>query len=233
VIVSHEKLITFRSYWPLTEERLLKDRAVGRPVNIIVHTMEQVNHALIKGEYFWTDIAREGIGLFEQSADPLATPKQLTPDEAYEMADKYYVMKTADTRIWLENAASQTSKIEIESRYSAHAAFNLHQAVEASYACFLLVRTLYLPKSHNIKFLRSLSEDIDKRLIPAWPRETRKEISRFELLKRAYVDARYSKHYKIDSDQLNVLTKCAVELRIVVEEVCQVRLQELRAQVEE
>jgi hypothetical protein len=57
-------------------------------------------------------------------------------------------------------------------RLATMAAFNLHQAAETAYACFLLVRTLYFPRSHNIKFLRSLSEDNEPRLIEAWPRPT-------------------------------------------------------------
>jgi uncharacterized protein len=59
VIVSHEKLIDVQDYWWKAEEKLLKDAVVGRPVNIIVHTAAEVNQALIKGEYFWTDIARD------------------------------------------------------------------------------------------------------------------------------------------------------------------------------
>ncbi|MFX4813552.1 HEPN domain-containing protein, partial [Acinetobacter baumannii] len=55
------------------------------------------------------------------------------------------------------------------------AAFLLHQATERAYICFLLVRTLYFPRSHNIKFLRSLAEDSDPRLIETWPRATRIE----------------------------------------------------------
>src|SRR3546814_17036250 len=72
------------------------------------------------------------------------------------------------------------------------AAFNFHQAAERAYICFLLVRTLYFPRSHNIKFLRSLAEDIEARLISAWPRGTRAERRLFALLKRAYVEASYS-----------------------------------------
>src|SRR3546814_10747112 len=51
------------------------------------------------------------------------------------------------------------------------AAFLLHQSTERAYICFLLVRTLYFPRSHNIKFLRSLAEDNDPRLIEAWRSE--------------------------------------------------------------
>src|SRR3546814_20113938 len=72
------------------------------------------------------------------------------------------------------------------------AAFNFHQAVERAYICFLLVRTLYFPRSHNIKFLRSLAEDNEPRLIEAWPRDRRLDRRRFQLLKRASVAARYS-----------------------------------------
>ncbi len=72
------------------------------------------------------------------------------------------------------------------------AAFDLHQSVERAYICFLLVQTLYFPRSHNIKFLRSLAEDKEPRLVEAWPRETKQDRARFERLKRAYVEARYS-----------------------------------------
>ena len=86
----------------------------------------------------------------------------------------------------------------------------------AAYSCFLLVRTLYFPRSHNIKFLRSLAEDKEPRLIEAFPRDTKLDRRRFELLKRAYVEARYSANYEISSDDLAALTSafaaCAISL---------------------
>jgi uncharacterized protein len=144
------------------------------------------------------------------------------------MAKGYYAIHSRAVSEWLELTSIIRAKILIEPTWTNQAAFHLHQAVEKAYACFLLVRTLYLPRSHNIKFLRSLSEDLDRRLIPAWPRETKKETSRFELLKGAYVDARYSEHYKISAEQLEILTTCVEELRKIVEEVCRERLEEMR-----
>lgn len=47
------------------------------------------------------------------------------------------------------------------------ATFELHQSVEQVYSMFLLVLTNYSPPSHNLKFLRMLSEDRDRRLIEA------------------------------------------------------------------
>ena len=108
------------------------------------------------------------------------------------------------------------------------AAFNLHQAAETAYACFLLVRTLYFPRSHNIKFLRSLSEDNEPRLIEAWPRVQRIDRRRFELLKRAYVEARYSESFEIGLDDLEALTASVHRLRDVVEAISRERLETLR-----
>ena len=95
----------------------------------------------------------------------------------------------------------------------------LHQATERAYICFLLVRTLYFPRSHNIKFLRSLAEDKEPRLIEAWPRATKLDRRRFELLKRAYVEARYSANYEISEDDLEALTTYVRGLRDLVEHI--------------
>jgi hypothetical protein len=108
------------------------------------------------------------------------------------------------------------------------AAFLLHQATERAYDCFLLVRTHYFPRSHNIKFLRSLAEDNEPRLIGAWPRETKLDRRRFELLKRAYVEARYSANYQVSGEDLEALTASVRRLRNLVELVSRERLDELR-----
>src|SRR5690606_30200280 len=107
------------------------------------------------------------------------------------------------------------------------AAFLLHQATETAYACFLLTHTFYFPRSHNIKFLRSLAEDTDKGLTAAWPREQRNDRRRFELLKRAYVEARYSDQYDPDVADLEFLLDGAVRLRSLVVEASEERITKL------
>ena len=104
----------------------------------------------------------------------------------------------------------------------------LHQAAETCYACFLLVRTLYFPRSHNIKFLRSLAEDGESRLIEAWPRDNRNDRRRFELLKRAYVEARYSASYEISDGDLAAISQSVRCLRDIVETVSRERIETLR-----
>jgi len=52
VIVSHADLTDIAEYWYVAEDRILRDPAIGRPVNIIVHTLAEVNQGLTRGEYF-------------------------------------------------------------------------------------------------------------------------------------------------------------------------------------
>lgn len=223
VIVSHRDLTDIEHYWYVAEDKILRDAGIARPVNIIVHSLEEVNQALGRGEYFWVDIARDGIILYELPCHPLATPKPLTPADAHQMAQEYF-------RNWVEkiDSAIMGAVFYIENGKLSDAAFTLHQATERAYICFLLVRTLYFPRSHNIKFLRSLAEDNEPRLIDAWPRDARLDRRRFELLKRAYVEARYSSAYAIDVEDLNAILVAVRDLRNIVEAVSQERLEDLR-----
>ena len=100
----------------------------------------------------------------------------------------------------------------------------LHQTAERLYICFLLVRTLYFPRSHNIKFLRSLAEDKEPRLVEAWPRATRQDRARFERLKRAYVEARYSASYQITAEDLAWISERISVLQDLVRAACEERL---------
>lgn len=108
------------------------------------------------------------------------------------------------------------------------AAFLLHQAAERLYHCILLVLTLYGPKSHNLVFLRRRCEPLDPRLAAAWPHETRFERRCFELLRAAYVKARYSKHYRITEEELAWLTQRVEVLTELTRAVCIERIEAMR-----
>ena len=227
IIVSHEKLTDIADYWFVAEDKLLRDPEVGRPVNIIVHTTKEVNHALSKGRYFWVDIIRDGVMLYELPGHPLAPPKPPTMADAYETAKKYFEARDAASQRWLKLADVAAAEGEADSQWFRNAAFNLHQAAETAYACFLLARTFYFPRSHNLKFLRSLAEDKDRRLVEAWPRESALDRRRFELLKRAYVEARYSDAYTITADDLTAIGSAVRTLRTIVDSTSREWLEEL------
>ena len=223
IIVSHPDLTDIAEYWYVAEDKILRDPTIGRPVNIIVHTLEEVNQGLTRGEYFWVDIARDGIALYELPGTVLATPKPLTAADAFDMASGYF-------GVWFEKIdhSLKIARFCLDEGQINDAAFNLHQAVERAYTCYLLSRVQYVPRSHNIKFLRSLAEDKEPQLIDSWPRATKVDRRRFELTKRAYVDARYSKNYEISTDDLAAITVAVRSLRDTVEAVSREWLETLR-----
>ncbi len=228
VIVNHADLTDIADYWYVAEDRIQRDPTIDRQVNIIVHSLDEVNNALRRGEYFWTDIARDGIALYELPQHALASPAALTPTDAYELATGYFDRTRRAMDRWLKLAAVSLEADDGDPDWGNTAAFNLHQATETAYACYLLTQTLYFPRSHNIKFLRSLAEDKEPQLVEAWPRATKQERRRFELLKRAYVEARYSPNYTIEMSDLEALAQSVRTLRTIVEVVCLDRLEILK-----
>jgi uncharacterized protein len=228
IVVSHEKLTDIADYWFVAEDKLLRDPEVGRPVNIIVHTMAEVNQALAAGRYFWVDIIRDGVMLHDLPGYPLAAPMPPTAADAYETAKDHYQRQSRSLSQWLKLADLAMAEMPTDATWGNKAAFNLHQATETAYACLLLVRTFYFPRTHNLKFLRSLAEDKDRRLIEAWPRETKLDRRRFELLKRAYVEARYSDAYAISADDLLAVGSAVRTLRMIVDATSREWLDDLR-----
>lgn len=228
VVVSHEQLTDIARYWWAAEDKILNDPSIGRTVNLIVHDLAGVNQALGRGEYFWTDIVRDGVALYDVPGHPFAAPIPMTASNASDAAERHFASKMADLDLWIRDAEAHIAMQGEGKHVRKRAAFELHQAVETAYACALLVHTFYFPRSHNIKFLRSLAEDIDKRLIAAWPRENRIDRRRFEQLKRAYVEARYSDQYDVSLEDLSALTEAATQLRDLVAKVCQEQLETLR-----
>lgn len=229
IVVSHEKLTNIADYWWKAEDQILRDPAIARNVNIIVHDLHEVNDALKHGAYFWTDILRDGVALYDVPGHPLATPQLMSLQDAHLAAERYFTSKVADMDLWLRDARNHIAEHADGQHIRKRAGFELHQAVETAYACFLLVHTLYLPRSHNIKFLRPLAEDVNTRLVEAWPRDQRADRRRFELLKRAYVEARYSDQYDVSAEDLEWLMGRALRLRDLVYDLCQTRIAELKA----
>jgi len=96
--------------------------------------------------------------------------------------------------------------------------------MERAYYCIMLALLLYQPKSHNLNFLSKRAEQLDERLIGIWKTDTKFGKCCYELLRAAYVKARYSPHCKIGDVELDWLTERIAELQAVTKTVCEERL---------
>jgi predicted nucleotidyltransferase/HEPN domain-containing protein len=223
IVVNNEKLTDRIEFWSTAEDRLDRELAITKtlrtPVNFIVHTMHEVNDGLAHGRYFFMDIARDGIALYQSEDTEFHEPKPKTPEQALAMAREYF-------EEWYPSAARFKSAADFLAAQQGlkEAAFNLHQAAERLYHCVLLVCTFYTPHVHNLGFLRTQAERIDPRLIDAWPRDNRADRSRFEKLKAAYVKARYSKHFRISEEELSWLSERVEVLGQSVQVICEERI---------
>ena len=229
IIVNDKRLTDRVEFWSKPEDRLIRELSITKtlrtPVNFIVHTGHEVNEGLAHGRYFFIDVAKEGIALYQSNDKDLPEPKPKTPEQALAMAKEYF-------EEWFPAGAGRLKTaryVQSEGRLK-EAAFDLHQAAEFLYHCVLLVCTFYTPHVHNLAFLRTQAERIDRRLVHIWPQDARRERALFEKLKAAYVKARYSKHYRISDDELTWLGARVEELGQVVHAVCLDRIAMLEAQ---
>jgi len=228
VIVSQKELTDRATYWLKAEERLIRaytiEKTLPTPVNFIVHSLHEVNDGLAHGRVFFMEVAKDGIALYEADDRELTTPKPKTSKQALETAQEYF-------EEWLPNAAGFLKVFHfcMTERDWKRAAFLLHQATESLYQGLLLTVTFYAPHNHNIAFLRSLAEGLDRRLYGIWPETAHRERAMFQKLKEAYTKARYSKHYKISEEELAWLGARVEELGRVVHQVCSERIAALEA----
>jgi predicted nucleotidyltransferase/HEPN domain-containing protein len=228
IIVNDKRLTDKVDFWAKLDDRLTRELAIDKtlhtPVNFIVHTLQEVNDGLAHGRYFFMDVARDGIALYEYDDKELHQPKPKTPEQALAMAREYFEewMPQANAFFKMHEAGREEGALK-------QASFVLHQATESLYHCVLLVCTFYTPHVHNLGFLRTQAERIDMRLVDVWPRELKADRARFEKLKEAYVKARYSKHYRITEADLLWLAGRVEELGRAVHVICSERIAELKA----
>lgn len=226
IIVSQKELTDRASYWTKAEERLIRaytiEKTLHTPVNFIVHSLHEVNDGLAHGRVFFMELAKDGIALYETDGSELATPKPKTPGQALDAARDYFEEFMGNAAAFLKGFHFYLSDGDRK-----RAAFLLHQATENLYACSLLTLTFYTPYNHNIAFLRSLAEGLDRRLYGIWPEDAHRERAMFQKLKEAYTKARYSKHYKISEEELSWLGARVEELGRIVHQVCTDKIAEL------
>lgn len=230
IIVNQPELTDWVDYWEKVDERLNREREISgyldTPVQLVIHTLQEVNDGLAHGRYFFLDFARDGIVIYQADESELASPQPKTPAAALKMAEEYF-----EDRFPYAISRFEGAKFHIGRGNLRDAAFDLHQTAERLYQCVLLVCSFYTPRAHNLNFLRNQAEKVSSLLVDAWPRGTKRDRGRFEKLKDAYVKGRYSKHFSIDLEELEWLAAHMEELGEAVHRVCLDKIAELRSKL--
>ncbi|MEM6517146.1 MAG: HEPN domain-containing protein [Bacteroidota bacterium] len=222
VVLTHEDLKQKFRIEDKVKAELIATGKVTTPVSLIFYGIKQLNASLTMGNYFFKDIKEEGIVLYNSEKFKLAQPKKLTPEQYRKKAQDHFDQ-------WFESANDFLFQFqyEFDNEKWNNAAFQLHQATERYYTAILLVFTDYRPKDHNLETLGIKVGMCDPRFA-VFPRTTDEEKHRFELLKRAYIDARYKMdEYQITKVELEYLAERVRELKRLTETICKTKILEI------
>ena len=206
------------------EHKGLRGKTFGAPwVTFVVEPIKYLNQQLEKNQYFFSDIKKEGILLYDSGEFTLAEPKDLNLEERKQIAKD-------DFDVWFGSGTEFLLGVDFYSKQAllTKAAFLLHQATESFYSAILLVFTGYKPRLHDIEKLGSVASNYSDELLKIFPRDTKEQEEKFVLLKSAYTEARYNKNYKITEEQLLYLIKRIEKLKSITEEICTNRINEIK-----
>ena len=217
VLVQSAKVAEDSMVWGTAESRIAELEMPS--VSLVVHDYKYVNDQLKHGQYFFSDVANEGVLLYTSGAYTLTAKRAPTKEQRLAQAKRDFEHRfTSAGRFFTiheENLARD---------WLNESAFALHQAAERYLGAMLLVFTAYMPATHNLEKLVKLAAGLHPDLRAMLPRELSEDKRLFELLKKAYVDARYNTNYRITAEELAALGPRVRELGDVVEQVCQEKI---------
>jgi HEPN domain-containing protein/predicted nucleotidyltransferase len=175
-------------------------RAVKTPVTLLRDSMGFFNDRLSHGYFFYVDVVKEGVLLYDSGRESLAAPRKLTVEEAKAKAQAHYDEWFVSAEGALDGHEFFMSKNNLR-----WAAFILHQATEHFLASLLLSLTDYKPRTHDLKDLIKMAAAMEPETLTVFPKETELERLRFERLRKAYTGARYDPGYIITREDLEWL----------------------------
>ena len=192
------------------------DENLPRP-QIINESISKLNDALTVGRYFYVEIVAKGIMLYDSGECQLTTPGELDYAEIKKMAEEYYGDKFSDGLDFFKGANFYYQ----EENYHM-TAFMLHQATESYLKTIPLVYILYGYKEHDLQFLIGKCKPYTLELAKVFPCDTDEEKRLFDLLRRAYLEARYNKkNFIVTKADIDALVPKIELLRNIVEKVCE------------
>lgn len=211
----------------ITEDRI-KDKVIGpyeylfsnksryTQPEIIVEFVDTLNRALERKQYFFTDIVREGIKLYDTKNFKLAKPQQLSFAEIRDYAVEEF------ERVY-SNGVNLLNGV-IEHYYPKedyiNSSFIAHQVCEKFYNAISLVFTNYRPKSHKLAKLSAQTKRFCNELVTVFPLDTEFEKRCYDLLCRAYIEARYNKDFAVTREELEYMLQRIEFLKELTHKIC-------------
>ena len=191
------------------------------PVQFIHDSIKKVNEDLKYSRYFYTELKRDGIMLYNRGKNKLARRKPLKFGEIKKQGEEYFREKFAKARLFIEQAVFMYDKEEY-----VMSSFNLHQACENLFNAIMLTFTLKNDKEHNLEELFKASRGYAPELIRVFPVGDEEEERLFKILVCSYIEARYNPEFKVSREDVEDLMVKVEKFEEVTKQVCERRIKE-------
>jgi HEPN domain-containing protein len=195
-------------------------------VTALVHDIGYVNRRIAEGQYFFTQIRRSAILLYDAGRTPLSNAVECDLAQVRWMAEQDFDRWRRQSRAFFRSA-----EFNLDAGEWKIVLFMLHQAAEQIYQAILLAFTGYKPTTHNLDKLRRYTNRFSVELALLFPRNSEEEDRLFRLLLSGYVDARYKEDFVVVEGDARLLTGRVRQLLEIAERVCGNRLLSLGKQV--
>ncbi|NOQ75249.1 MAG: HEPN domain-containing protein [Crocinitomix sp.] len=203
-----------------------KLRGAFKDMEIVVQTLVVpigvVNKALEENRYFYSDIKKEGIELFNSGRYDFASFKGLSPTRRREIAE-------ADFEEWFTGAKRffENFKFNAEKEYLLEASFMLQQSIEMGYTAIEMVFSHYNPHEHSLFVLRDRCVRFHKSLKGVFHYDNEEHTKLFDQLNYAYIGGRYrnEKEFPVDMDKIEFWKRETEAFLKLTEEICLERIE--------
>lgn len=189
------------------------------PARIIVESMKRVNKNLEISQFFFTEVIKEGVLLYDSGEFKFSKARELSPQEIYDRSKRYYRISFADGEMFFG-----TSKFSSGVKWYRNGSFQMHQACENYYNTIELVHTHYQPKCHKLEKLAPPLYKYARELADVFPLDNEFQQRCFTLLCEAYTRARYDIDFDVTQEEYEYLTSRVEILRKITIDVCQKHL---------
>jgi predicted nucleotidyltransferase/HEPN domain-containing protein len=227
VVTSLKETALDLTLWGRIEDELRKLNLSAYP-KLLTHDIEELNKKLEEGQYFYSDIKKEGIPLFNSGRFTLAAKKRLSLEERQKMAKGHYEHWFNRAEGFYDIFEYLSKKVDFDPNKKTNnnglAAFNLHQAAESAYKTLLLVFTNYNPNEHLLEKLGGECKQYFPDLRDLFPKANPKDKARFDLLEYAYIGGRYDPDYSITKEDLEILAQDVKRLLELTERLCEEKI---------
>ena len=197
---------------------------ISNSVQVLVESLQTINSNLQENQFFFSDIIKEGIALYDRGHCKFAKAEILSPEKRQKLAEEDFqewFKKTKDFW-WVYQQCYKSKKYQT-------ASFHLQQTVEMCYTTIEMVFSHYNPYEHDLKVLKERVVKFEPQIAEILPTKTPQQQELFDYLNFAYIGGRYrsEEDFPITPAQLAYWSAECEKLLELTEQVCQARIAKL------